>query len=169
MLSAFIQHTIYEPFLSNIYDMKQLEFLTFLLWFVYVWIQWTVTWFSFWIFTYHSPFCFWQLFDGVDAKELNVQWLRSQIAIVSQEPVLFNCSIAENIAYGDNSRVVSMNEIKEVANAADIHSFIEGLPEVRKCLMSWIKSCQVCPSILLGLSGYFYVLPGLHNLFIAGI
>ncbi|KAB0343262.1 hypothetical protein FD754_020188 [Muntiacus muntjak] len=69
------------------------------------------------------------LFDGVDAKELNVQWLRSQIAIVSQEPVLFNCSIAENIAYGDNSRVVSMNEIREVANAANIHSFIEGLPE----------------------------------------
>uniref|UniRef100_A0A8C9AT55 ATP-binding cassette sub-family B member 5 n=1 Tax=Prolemur simus TaxID=1328070 RepID=A0A8C9AT55_PROSS len=69
------------------------------------------------------------LFDGVDAKELNVQWLRSQMAIVSQEPVLFNCSIAENIAYGDNSRVVPLEEIKEVANAANIHSFIEGLPE----------------------------------------
>ncbi|XP_006880348.1 PREDICTED: multidrug resistance protein 1-like [Elephantulus edwardii] len=69
------------------------------------------------------------LFDGVDAKELNVQWLRSQIAIVSQEPVLFNCSIADNIAYGDNSRVVPLDEIKEVANAANIHSFIEALPE----------------------------------------
>ncbi|XP_047610351.1 ATP-binding cassette sub-family B member 5 [Phacochoerus africanus] len=69
------------------------------------------------------------LFDGMDAKELNVQWLRSQIAIVSQEPVLFNCSIAENIAYGDNSRVVPLNEIKEVADAANIHSFIESLPE----------------------------------------
>ncbi|XP_030882363.1 ATP-binding cassette sub-family B member 5 isoform X3 [Leptonychotes weddellii] len=69
------------------------------------------------------------LFDGVDAKELNVQWLRSQIAVVSQEPVLFNCSIADNIAYGDNSRVVPLDEIKEVANAANIHSFIEGLPE----------------------------------------
>ncbi|KAM8771060.1 ATP-binding cassette sub-family B member 5 [Rhynchonycteris naso] len=69
------------------------------------------------------------LLDGVDAKELNVQWLRSQIAIVSQEPVLFNCSIAENIAYGDNSRVVPLDEIKEVASAANIHSFVEGLPE----------------------------------------
>ncbi|XP_077712710.1 ATP-binding cassette sub-family B member 5 isoform X7 [Canis aureus] len=69
------------------------------------------------------------LFDGVDAKELNVQWLRSQIAIVSQEPVLFNCSIADNIAYGDNSRVVSLDEIKEVAKAANIHSFIEDLPK----------------------------------------
>ncbi|XP_012514854.1 PREDICTED: ATP-binding cassette sub-family B member 5 [Propithecus coquereli] len=69
------------------------------------------------------------LFDGVDAKELNVQWLRSQIAVIPQEPVLFNCSIAENIAYGDNSHVVPLEEIKEVANAVNIHSFIEGLPE----------------------------------------
>ncbi|XP_076777029.1 ATP-binding cassette sub-family B member 5 [Arvicanthis niloticus] len=68
------------------------------------------------------------LLDGVDVKELNVQWLRSQTAMVSQEPVLFNCSIAENIAYGDNSRMVPLEEIKEVADAANIHSFIEGLP-----------------------------------------
>ncbi|XP_059135782.1 ATP-binding cassette sub-family B member 5 isoform X1 [Peromyscus eremicus] len=68
------------------------------------------------------------LLDGVDVKGLNVQWLRSQTAIVSQEPVLFNCSIAENIAYGDNSRMVPIEEIKEVADAANIHSFIEGLP-----------------------------------------
>lgn len=70
------------------------------------------------------------------AKELNVQWLRSQIAIVSQEPMLFNCSIAENIAYGDNSHGVPLEEIKEVTNAANIHSFIESLPEVRKYLKS---------------------------------
>lgn len=75
-----------------------------------------------------------QLLDGVDVKGLNVQWLRSQTAIVSQEPVLFNCSIAENIAYGDNSRTVPLEEIKEVADAANIHSFIEGLPRVRKQL-----------------------------------
>ncbi|XP_073486147.1 ATP-binding cassette sub-family B member 5 isoform X1 [Aquarana catesbeiana] len=69
------------------------------------------------------------MFDNVDVKKLNVQWLRSQIGIVSQEPVLFDCSIAENIAYGDNSRVVSMEEIQEAATAANIHSFIEQLPE----------------------------------------
>uniref|UniRef100_A0A3Q3VZ17 ATP-binding cassette sub-family B member 5 n=1 Tax=Mola mola TaxID=94237 RepID=A0A3Q3VZ17_MOLML len=49
--------------------------------------------------------------DNVNVKELNIQWLRSQIGIVSQEPVLFDCSLAENIAYGDNSRTVSMEEI----------------------------------------------------------
>ncbi|XP_044148690.1 ATP-binding cassette sub-family B member 5-like isoform X1 [Bufo gargarizans] len=69
------------------------------------------------------------LFDNTDLKNLNVQWLRSQIGIVSQEPVLFDCSIAENIAYGDNSRKVSMEEIQQAAKAANIHSFIEELPE----------------------------------------
>ncbi|XP_077347374.1 ATP-binding cassette sub-family B member 5 isoform X2 [Lithobates pipiens] len=69
------------------------------------------------------------LFDNIDLKCLNVQWLRSQIGIVSQEPVLFDCSIAENIAYGDNSRVVSIEEIQQAAKAANIHSFIEELPE----------------------------------------
>nr|AAO20902.1 Mdr2 [Takifugu rubripes] len=70
------------------------------------------------------------LLDGVDVKQLNVHWLRSQIGIVSQEPVLFDCSLAENIAYGDNSRSVSMDEIVAAAKAANIHSFIEGLPQV---------------------------------------
>uniref|UniRef100_UPI00398F5DDD ATP-dependent translocase ABCB1-like isoform X2 n=1 Tax=Pristiophorus japonicus TaxID=55135 RepID=UPI00398F5DDD len=67
--------------------------------------------------------------DGVDVRNLNIQWLRSQIGIVSQEPVLFNCSIAENIAYGDNSRTVSQEEIEKAAKAANIHSFIEQLPD----------------------------------------
>lgn len=81
-----------------------------------------------------SSTLFLKLLDGVDIKELNVQWLRSQTAIVSQEPVLFNCSIAENIAYGDSGGMVPLEEIKEVADAADVHGFIEGLPGVRKQL-----------------------------------
>ncbi|XP_048246672.1 ATP-dependent translocase ABCB1-like isoform X4 [Haliotis rufescens] len=66
--------------------------------------------------------------DRYDIKKLNLQWLRSQIGIVSQEPVLFDSSIAENIAYGDNSREVTMAEIIEAARAANIHSFISSLP-----------------------------------------
>ncbi|XP_042330140.1 ATP-dependent translocase ABCB1 isoform X2 [Sceloporus undulatus] len=69
------------------------------------------------------------LVDSQNANELNIQWLRSQIGIVSQEPVLFDCSIAENIAYGDNSREVPFEEIVEVAKAANIHSFIDSLPD----------------------------------------
>ena len=42
--------------------------------------------------------------DGVDIRKLNIGWLRSQIGVVSQEPVLFNVSIFENICFGDMSR-----------------------------------------------------------------
>lgn len=71
-----------------------------------------------------------QVLDGQEAKKLNVQWLRAHLGIVSQEPILFDCSIAENIAYGDNSRVVSQEEIVCAAKAANIHLFIETLPHV---------------------------------------
>uniref|UniRef100_A0A4W4E949 ATP-binding cassette, sub-family B (MDR/TAP), member 4 n=1 Tax=Electrophorus electricus TaxID=8005 RepID=A0A4W4E949_ELEEL len=69
------------------------------------------------------------MLDIHDAKQLNIHWLRSQIGIVSQEPVLFDCSLAENIAYGDNSRQVAPEEVEQAARAANIHSFIEGLPQ----------------------------------------
>ncbi|XP_032160405.1 phosphatidylcholine translocator ABCB4 isoform X2 [Mustela erminea] len=68
------------------------------------------------------------LLDGQEAKKLNIQWLRAHLGIVSQEPILFDCSIAENIAYGDNSRIVSQDEIVNAAKAANIHPFIETLP-----------------------------------------
>uniref|UniRef100_A0A8C0C1V9 ATP binding cassette subfamily B member 1 n=1 Tax=Buteo japonicus TaxID=224669 RepID=A0A8C0C1V9_9AVES len=69
------------------------------------------------------------LFDGKNAKTLNIQWLRAQIGIVSQEPMLFDCTIAENIAYGDNSRQVPHEEIVNAAKEANIHSFIDSLPD----------------------------------------
>ena len=52
------------------------------------------------------------------------------MGLVSQEPILFDCSIADNIAYGDNSRTVSMDEIIKAAKDANIHNFITTLPEV---------------------------------------
>uniref|UniRef100_A0A8C3KQT2 ATP-binding cassette sub-family B member 5 n=1 Tax=Calidris pygmaea TaxID=425635 RepID=A0A8C3KQT2_9CHAR len=69
------------------------------------------------------------LADGCDTRSLHLQWLRSRLGLVSQEPILFDCSIAENIGYGDNSRVVSQEEIEAAAKAANIHAFIEKLPE----------------------------------------
>ncbi|OXB55066.1 hypothetical protein ASZ78_012086, partial [Callipepla squamata] len=69
------------------------------------------------------------LADGVDTKSLNLEWLRSRLGLVSQEPVLFDCSIAENIQYGDNSRIVSQEEVEAAAKAANIHAFIDKLPE----------------------------------------
>ncbi|XP_053464841.1 phosphatidylcholine translocator ABCB4 isoform X2 [Nycticebus coucang] len=78
---------------------------------------------------FYDPLAGTVLLDGHQAKKLNVQWLRAQLGIVSQEPILFDCSIAENIAYGDNSRVVSQDEIMSAAKAANIHPFIETLPQ----------------------------------------
>ncbi|XP_027754516.1 multidrug resistance protein 1 isoform X1 [Empidonax traillii] len=69
------------------------------------------------------------IFDGKDAKALNIKWLRAQIGIVSQEPILFDCTIAENIAYGDNSRHVPFEEIVNAAKKANIHTFIDSLPD----------------------------------------
>ncbi|XP_043207373.1 ATP-dependent translocase ABCB1-like isoform X2 [Amphibalanus amphitrite] len=66
--------------------------------------------------------------DGQSVSSLHLGWLRSQIGIVSQEPILFDKTIAENIAYGDNSREVPMTEIIEAARDANIHSFITSLP-----------------------------------------
>ncbi|XP_039075916.1 phosphatidylcholine translocator ABCB4 isoform X3 [Hyaena hyaena] len=77
---------------------------------------------------FYDPLTGTVLLDGQEAKELNIQWLRAHLGIVSQEPVLFDCSIAENIAYGDNGRVVSRDEIVNAAKAANIHPFIETLP-----------------------------------------
>ena len=70
--------------------------------------------------------------ENFDLHDLNLQWLRSQIGIVSQEPVLFDASIAENIRYGALFREVSDEEVIEAAKSANIHSFIESLPQVRQ-------------------------------------
>ncbi|XP_049336162.1 ATP-dependent translocase ABCB1 isoform X3 [Astyanax mexicanus] len=67
--------------------------------------------------------------DGMDTRGLNLAWLRSQLGLVSQEPILFDCTITENIQYGDNSRVVSQEEVVEAAISANIHNFISDLPE----------------------------------------
>lgn len=66
--------------------------------------------------------------DGNEIKRLNINSLRSKMGIVSQEPVLFDTTLRENIQYGDNSRLVPMVEVIEAAKKANIHSFIQALP-----------------------------------------
>merc|ERR1719400_2787839 len=51
-------------------------------------------------------------------QSLNLPYVRSKLGIVSQEPVLFDRSIAENIQYGDNERTVSMEEVIDAARKA---------------------------------------------------
>ncbi|XP_065446575.1 ATP-binding cassette sub-family B member 10, mitochondrial isoform X2 [Chrysemys picta bellii] len=68
--------------------------------------------------------------DGVDIRQLNPLWFRTKIGTVSQEPVLFSCSIAENIAYGaEDPSMVTVEEIQKVAEIANAASFIRDFPE----------------------------------------
>ena len=61
--------------------------------------------------------------------ELNIRWLRTQLGIVSQEPILFDTSISDNIRYGANLREVSD---EDSAKAANIHDCIQSLPQPRQ-------------------------------------
>jgi ATP-binding cassette, subfamily B, bacterial len=67
------------------------------------------------------------LIDGQDVAHATQQSLRSQIAIVQQEPILFHRSLAENIAYGRPG--ASMAAIEQAARLANAHEFILRLPK----------------------------------------
>jgi ATP-binding cassette subfamily B protein len=66
-------------------------------------------------------------FDGIDISELDPVALRSAIAVVAQDPVIFSGSIAANIAYGREG--ASEQEIRRAADAAAASEFIERLPD----------------------------------------
>jgi ATP-binding cassette subfamily B (MDR/TAP) protein 1 len=66
--------------------------------------------------------------DKEDIRNIKLASHRSHLGIVSQEPNLFDRTIGENIAYGDNSRHVEKEEIIEAAKNANIHNFISSLP-----------------------------------------
>lgn len=68
--------------------------------------------------------------DDCDIKSLNISLLRSKMAMVGQEPVLFSTTIGENIRYGNPN--ATEKEIVTAAQEANAHSFIANLPDVRK-------------------------------------
>jgi len=67
------------------------------------------------------------LLDGVDIRTLRVSWLRSQIGLVSQEPVLFTGSILDNIKYGKQG--ATREEVEAAAKMANAHDFICEFPD----------------------------------------
>ncbi len=67
------------------------------------------------------------LVGGRDVRTLNTRWLRQHIGVVSQEPVLFDTTIAENIRYGKEG--ATEEEIQAAAVQANAHSFISQLPD----------------------------------------
>lgn len=68
------------------------------------------------------------LIDGRNIRTLNVSWLRSQIGVVGQEPVLFQTTIYENILHGYPD--AKKEDIEHAAKEANCHDFIMRLPEV---------------------------------------
>ncbi|KAL2473720.1 ABC transporter B family member 9 [Forsythia ovata] len=65
--------------------------------------------------------------DGVEIRNFKISWLRQQMGLVSQEPILFNDTIHANIAYGKKGDVTE-EEIIAATKAANAHNFISGLP-----------------------------------------
>jgi subfamily B ATP-binding cassette protein MsbA len=67
------------------------------------------------------------LIDGVDVREFTLASLRAQVGIVTQETVLFNDTVRNNIAYGQPN--VPLKEVEAAARAALAHDFILALPQ----------------------------------------
>ncbi|KAK7293285.1 hypothetical protein RJT34_16148 [Clitoria ternatea] len=67
--------------------------------------------------------------DGIEIQKLQVKWLRQQMGVVSQEPVLFNDTIRANIAYG-KGRDATEAEIIAAAEMANAHKFISSLQQI---------------------------------------
>ena len=69
--------------------------------------------------------------DGIEIKDYNVTFLRDSIGIVSQEPVLFNASIKQNIIYGirRGQAIPTHQEIEDACRMSNAHDFISKLPD----------------------------------------
>lgn len=69
--------------------------------------------------------------DGIEIKDWNVTHLRDTVGIVSQEPVLFNCTIKQNIAYGTRKgqSEPTDEEIQNACRLSNAHDFIMKLPD----------------------------------------
>ena len=65
--------------------------------------------------------------DGVDIRDIDVDWLRSQVGLVGQEPILFHASVFDNVAYGKPHS--TQDEVIEACIAAGAHRFILELPD----------------------------------------
>lgn len=70
------------------------------------------------------------LLDGRDIQTLNLRWLRQQIGLVDQDLILFDATIMENICFGCSGSVDLLHQkAMEAARKAQVHEFIESLPE----------------------------------------
>merc|ERR1712232_1028025 len=80
-------------------------------------------------------------YNGDDLKELNVPWYRNEIGLVSQEPTLFDATVAENIKFGMSS--ATQSDIEEAAKKANAHNFIMEFPDGYNTNVGSASSSQV--------------------------
>ena len=83
-------------------------------------------------------YCSQVLIDGIDIRQYNLKWLRQHIGVVSQEPILFAMTIAQNIRNGRED--ATQEEIEQAAKKANAHDFITQLPLV--CSIFSFRSCS---------------------------
>jgi subfamily B ATP-binding cassette protein MsbA len=82
---------------------------------------------------FHDPVSGGVFWDGIDLREATIASLRGQIALVTQETVLFNDTVRHNIAYGKPE--ATQAEIEEAARVAFAHDFIMELPQKYETLV----------------------------------
>jgi ATP-binding cassette subfamily B (MDR/TAP) protein 1 len=82
--------------------------------------------------------------DGVDIRELNLHWLRTNVRLVQQEPVLFSGTVFENVAYGlfgtEKANLPTEEQralVKKACKDAYADEFIDRLPKVSPDLYTW--------------------------------
>ncbi|OLL23431.1 Leptomycin B resistance protein pmd1, partial [Neolecta irregularis DAH-3] len=85
---------------------------------------------------FYDPYRGKVLFDGHDIKDLNLKWLRQQISLVSQEPILFATTVFENVCYGltgtlyDDANEEKKRElVYDACKMSNADGFIRSLPE----------------------------------------
>jgi ATP-binding cassette subfamily B (MDR/TAP) protein 1 len=76
------------------------------------------------------------MIDDVDIKDFDLKWLRRNIGLVSQEPILFSGTIVENILLGNPE--ASMEEVEKAAKLANAYDFIMNQPDGFKTLVGEI-------------------------------
>ncbi len=69
------------------------------------------------------------LIDGIDVRDLTLESLRKQISLVAQETFLFNDTVANNIAYGQEKIAIRCGSIESGPSAAHAHEFIAEMPQ----------------------------------------
>jgi len=80
-------------------------------------------------------------YNGDDLKDLNTRWYRNEVGLVSQEPTLFDTTIANNIKFG--MKEASQADIEEAAKSANAHNFITKFPDGYNTSVGNASSSQI--------------------------